>query len=143
MADLENLLAEIDVSETFAPISAAIRALTRVIDESHFTLAGQLQSIHNACLELLERSKPKSPCIFCSLTENLDSHSTMRCNRFPDPVSKALQAARLQLCERCLKAQHDGEDCGVKCTMCGLPHNTLLCHNRARPEVQPFKRRRF
>ncbi|EYC08942.1 hypothetical protein Y032_0063g3445 [Ancylostoma ceylanicum] len=113
MADLENLLAEIDVSETFAPISAAIRALTRVIDESHFTLAGQLQSIHNACLELLERSKPKSPCIFCSLTENLDSHSTMRCNRFPDPVSKALQAARLQLCERCLKAQHDGEDCGI------------------------------
>ncbi|KAL6739058.1 hypothetical protein Aduo_012547 [Ancylostoma duodenale] len=142
MADLENLLAEIDDSETFAPISAAIRALARVIDESHFTLAGQLQSAHNACAELLERSKPKSSCLFCSLAENLDSHTTNRCNRFPDPVSRALQAARLHLCERCLKAQH-GDDCGVKCAMCGLPHNTLLCHGRARPEGQAFKCRRF
>ncbi|EYC30485.1 hypothetical protein Y032_0005g2672 [Ancylostoma ceylanicum] len=71
MADLENLLAEIDVSETFAPISAAIRTLTQVIDESHRTVAGQLQSIHNACLELLKRSKHKSPCSLFVASEPL------------------------------------------------------------------------
>ncbi|KAK6761383.1 hypothetical protein RB195_022445 [Necator americanus] len=94
MNDFDNILAEIDISDTFAPIATAPRVLTRVVENSHLDLAGHLHSIQNACVELLERSKPKSPCTFCSTAENLDNYTTYRCNRFPDPVSKALPAAR-------------------------------------------------
>ncbi|RCN42697.1 hypothetical protein ANCCAN_11337 [Ancylostoma caninum] len=61
---------------------------------------------------LLERTAPKSNCMFCPVESNRDSHHSSRCPRYPDPVAKASQATKLGLCLRCLKAAHE-DDCVV------------------------------
>ncbi|VDP18004.1 unnamed protein product [Heligmosomoides polygyrus] len=88
----------------------------------------------------LERSAPRSSCAFCTFEENRGSHHTARCTRYPDTVSRTVQASRLQLCLRCLKEAH-ADDCDVKCGSCGLDHNGLLCTHR-KPFI-PAKRPRF
>ena len=86
---------------------------------------------------ILERTAPKSSCIFCPVDENRDNHFSGRCSKYPDPVTKAAQATKLGLCLRCLNPAH-GDSCVVKCGNCGSGHNFLLCHNR-RPQL-PAKR---
>ncbi|KIH63106.1 hypothetical protein ANCDUO_06599 [Ancylostoma duodenale] len=88
---------------------------------------------------LLERSKPRSPCISCPLPANKDGHTT-RCSRFANPVAKSVQATKLGLCERCLKSTYE-DDCGAQCARCGRPQNVLLCANRQSVAAN-FKRRR-
>ncbi|KAK6735627.1 hypothetical protein RB195_018689 [Necator americanus] len=78
---------------------------------------------------LLERTAPKSSCLFCTVDENRDNHHSERCPRFPDPISKTAQATKLNLCLLCLKAAHE-DTCGVKCGSCGLGHNFLLCSSK-------------
>ncbi|VDP57835.1 unnamed protein product [Heligmosomoides polygyrus] len=77
----------------------------------------------------LGRSAPRSSCAFCTFEENRDSHHTARCTRYPDTVSRTVQASRLQLFLRCLKEAH-ADDCDVKCGSFGLDHNALLCTHR-------------
>ncbi|PIO59175.1 hypothetical protein TELCIR_19370 [Teladorsagia circumcincta] len=67
----------------------------------------KLGAIEAACQTNMERTTPKSTCSFCTLDENRDSHYTSRCSRYPDPVSRTAQAAKLQLCLKCLKPGHE------------------------------------
>ncbi|XGW29823.1 hypothetical protein V3C99_009122 [Haemonchus contortus] len=90
--------------------------------------------------QLLERTAPKSSCVFCTVEDNKDNHFTARCSKFPDSVSRAAQASKLHLCVKCLKPEHD-LDCGMKCGNCGLDHNSYLC-SRRRPHAQQLKRPR-
>ncbi|KAK6764570.1 hypothetical protein RB195_024769 [Necator americanus] len=137
---MEDFLDEVDTTPAFALISAAIRAFAHRFEGSQDNVLRQLDVIESACLELLKRSEPRSPCAFCTLEQNSDMHHSARCSRFPDAVARPLQAARLALFERCLKEKHGKDDCGVNCVHCGLPHNTFLCSSRDRPSV-PHKRR--
>ncbi|VDP09866.1 unnamed protein product [Heligmosomoides polygyrus] len=43
----------------------------------------------------LERSAPRLSCAFCTFKENHDSHHTARCTRYPDTVSRRVQALGL------------------------------------------------
>ncbi|RCN24206.1 hypothetical protein ANCCAN_30103 [Ancylostoma caninum] len=87
---------------------------------------------------LLKRTEPKSNCAFCTYNDNKDSHPTGRCCRFPDAVSRAVQAASLNLCQKCLQQRH----CGISCTFCGRDHNVLLCPNKSTIAPHPYKRRK-
>lgn len=52
---------------------------------------------------LLERTTPRSKCVFCPVGENIDGHHAGCCHRFVDPVSRAMRASELRLCGRCLR----------------------------------------
>ncbi|EYC41064.1 hypothetical protein Y032_0583g295 [Ancylostoma ceylanicum] len=80
-------------------------------------LSARISAVEDACAKLLERSKLRSPCIFCPLPENKDGHNTARCSRFAVPVAESVQAIKLGLCERCLEPAH-GDDCCVKSARC-------------------------
>ncbi|CAJ0605089.1 unnamed protein product [Cylicocyclus nassatus] len=95
--------------------------------------------IHHQLTIMVERTTPRSNCMFCTVEDNKDQHPTGRCCKFPDAVSRAVQASALGLCERCLQPKHH-EDCGVTCPICGRLHNVLLCPNRG--QNGPFKRRK-
>ncbi|KIH62798.1 hypothetical protein ANCDUO_06916 [Ancylostoma duodenale] len=47
---------------------------------------------------LVERSAPKSNCVFCSIEDNRDNHFSGRCSRYFDPVTRTAQAMVLGLC---------------------------------------------
>ncbi|KAK6742034.1 hypothetical protein RB195_009728 [Necator americanus] len=104
-------------------------------------LLPRLDSLEKACQTLLERTAPKSSCLFCTVDENRDNHHSGRCPRFPDPISKTAQATKLNLCLLCLKAAHE-DTCGVKCGSCGLGHNFLLCSSKRPqpPTKRPYKK---
>ncbi|KIH67447.1 hypothetical protein ANCDUO_02222 [Ancylostoma duodenale] len=129
MAHLEDFPDEIDTTSAFPPLSAAIRSLINRMENDRDSMLRQLNTIENACSEIPKRSEPRSSCACCTLEENRDMHQTVRCSRFPNAVARTLQAAKLALCERCLKPKHGTEDCGVSCVHCGL----LLCSSRGRP----------
>ena len=96
---MEDFLEEIDTTPAFAPISAAIRALTAALEGNNQDVRNRLHKIETACEELLNRTAPRSACAFCSVQENKDAHNSVRCSRFPDPVSRVVRAAKLALCE--------------------------------------------
>ncbi|KAK6750575.1 hypothetical protein RB195_002507 [Necator americanus] len=102
-------------------------------------LLPRLDSLENACQTLLERTAPKSICLFCTVDENRDNHHSGRCPRFPDPISKTAQATKLNLRLLCLKAAHE-DTCGVKCGSCGLGHNFLLRTSKRQRPQPPTKR---
>ncbi|KAK6764974.1 hypothetical protein RB195_025056 [Necator americanus] len=114
-------------------------------------LLPRLDSLEKACQTLLERTAPKSSCLFCTVYENRDNHHSGRCPRFPDPSSKTAQATKLNLCLLCLKAAHE-DTCGVKCGSVALA--TIFCfappkdrshprsgHTRSKHSRQPRQRR--
>ncbi|EYC40107.1 hypothetical protein Y032_0629g849 [Ancylostoma ceylanicum] len=84
---------------------------------------------------LVERSAPKSNCVFCSVEDNRDNHFSGRCSRFSDPVARTAQAMVLRLCLKCLKPEHGAEDCRMRCGGCGRDHNQLLCSSKPRPQA--------
>lgn len=112
---------------------ASLEALTNTVAfisnrlESLFGKVGQIQE---DIAVLLERTTPRSNCVFCPLGENIDGHHAGRCHRFADPVSRAMRASELRLCGRCLRPEH-GKDCPVKCSTCRGEHNAILCSVRA------------
>ncbi|VDO31475.1 unnamed protein product [Heligmosomoides polygyrus] len=105
------------------------------------TTCGRLDRLESALAVLLERSAPRHNCVFCSPEAQTDGHSSTRCTNYRDAIARAVQASKLGLCCRCLKAEHEG-DCGVTCQNCRLPHNLLLCPTRnAAPNHQAKKRK--
>uniref|UniRef100_A0A7I4XXP8 Uncharacterized protein n=1 Tax=Haemonchus contortus TaxID=6289 RepID=A0A7I4XXP8_HAECO len=143
----------VDVALHVEPLTEAVKELkdqlnvfamsiNAKLDAIAETLTRQADIFNQKLDQLMERTKPKSSCLFCSIDDNKDNHPTGRCCRFPDPVSRAAQAANLQLCNRCLQPRHPG-DCGVQCTYCGRDHNALLCPSRSSQSSSPFKRRKI
>ncbi|EYB82324.1 hypothetical protein Y032_0362g3507 [Ancylostoma ceylanicum] len=84
---------------------------------------------------LVERSAPKSNCVFCSVEDNRDNHFSGCCSPFSDPVARTAQAMVLRLCLKCLKPEHRAEDCRMGCGDCGRDHNQLLCSSKPRPQA--------
>ncbi|VDO86374.1 unnamed protein product [Heligmosomoides polygyrus] len=110
MSDLHAALAEMEQGNTILPIIRVLSVLIDKLDSLHNMVAcstGRLDRIEAALQVLRDRTLPKSPCIFCTIAENPDSHHSGRCPRFPDPVSRAVQASKMGLCECCLKPAHD------------------------------------
>ncbi|VDP22757.1 unnamed protein product [Heligmosomoides polygyrus] len=123
-----------------AAISAVLKAV-KELNKSVQLISSRLQYLQTAMDTVMERTEvvltrtaPKSNCIFCTVEENRDSHYSGRCMKYADPVSRTVQASKLNLCLKCLKPSH-GDDCQVKCASCGLGHNQLLCH-QGRPQVK-------
>ncbi|KHJ94289.1 hypothetical protein OESDEN_05781 [Oesophagostomum dentatum] len=81
---------------------------------------------------------PPSFCSFCSIEDSKDCHPTGRCCRFPDAVSRAIQAASLNLCQKYLRARHP-EDCGITYTYCSRDHNVLLCPSKSTHIIPAYK----
>ncbi|KAK6026568.1 hypothetical protein OSTOST_07450 [Ostertagia ostertagi] len=79
---------------------------------------------------LVARSTPRSACIFCTLEENVDSHPSGRCPRYPNTYSRTFQVSKMGLCGQCLKPAHEAA-CKVMCGICRQPHNALLCPVKA------------
>ncbi|KIH53330.1 hypothetical protein ANCDUO_16546 [Ancylostoma duodenale] len=144
MSDFAKVLDEMDHEHRQSPVIQALQAIDDKMASlfNVFATLNARQDRLEAAINLItERSAPVPSCLFCPVAENLDSHQSGRCTRFPDTVSRAVQASRLGLCERCLKTGHE-EDCGVTCQFCRLPHNTLLCPTRSLHfRHQPKKRK--
>ncbi|KIH68847.1 hypothetical protein ANCDUO_00814 [Ancylostoma duodenale] len=90
MAKFNKALDAMEQEESTSSVAMAFRALDSRMDSLMnvcFTTGGRLDRIEGALNLLIERSTPKSACVFCSLAENADSHHSGRCPRFPDPVS--------------------------------------------------------
>uniref|UniRef100_A0A7I4YVX7 DUF5641 domain-containing protein n=1 Tax=Haemonchus contortus TaxID=6289 RepID=A0A7I4YVX7_HAECO len=92
--------------------------------ESLYSLAAEMKTDIET---LMERTAPRSPSIFCTITENVDGHHTGRCHRYSDPVTRAMRVAELRLCSRCLRADHGPALYTVSCSICRGSHNTVLC----------------
>ncbi|EYB92010.1 hypothetical protein Y032_0199g1666 [Ancylostoma ceylanicum] len=144
---------EIDVAIHLEPMAEAIKELKEKIEFCLLSLNAKVDGIAQLtnerwhCVQqildvLLERTKPRSNCVFCTVEDNKDQHPTGRCCKYPDAVSRAVQAAALGLCERCLQPKHV-EDCGVSCPICTRNHNVLLCPNRGTQAVPMYKRRKI
>ncbi|EYC39968.1 hypothetical protein Y032_0635g925 [Ancylostoma ceylanicum] len=143
---------EIDVAIHLEPMAEAIKELKEKTEFCLLSLNAKVDGIAQLtnerwhCVQqildlLLERTKPRSNCVFCTVEDNKDQHPTGRCCKYPDAVSRAVQAAALGLCERCLQPKHV-EDCGVSCPICTRNHNVLLCPNRGTQAVPMYKRRK-
>lgn len=144
------MLDEVDLTMHIEPLRDALKSLEKTIDQLAMVLQQRidsmteilelkLQAYDRAFETILERTKPKSSCVFCSFDDNKDGHPTGRCCRFPDAVARAVQANVLGLCNRCLQPNHS-DDCGFKCAICDQGHNMLLCPSRS--QASPFKRRK-
>ncbi|KAK5971545.1 hypothetical protein GCK32_018833 [Trichostrongylus colubriformis] len=135
MEDLDNVLLS-DDSTSMASLTNALQLLSASIQQIVPRLE-YLQTTNDILMErtsvLLARTAPKSNCTLCAVEENRDSHFSGRCQKYADPVSRTIQASKLNLCLRCLKPSH-GDDCMVTCGGCGLGHNQLLCH-KGRPAM--------
>ncbi|EYB80848.1 hypothetical protein Y032_0398g720 [Ancylostoma ceylanicum] len=144
MAEFNKALDSMEQEESTSSVAVAFRTLDSRLESLMnvcFATSGRLDRIEGALNLLIERSTPKSACVFCSLAENADSHHSGRCPRFPDPVSRAVQASKLGLCERCLKPSHPN-DCGIACQYCRMPHNSLLCPSRSFHYASTSKKRK-
>ncbi|KAK6030960.1 hypothetical protein OSTOST_02897 [Ostertagia ostertagi] len=144
---------EVDVALHIEPLVDAVKdlkeqlnafavALTAKIDSLADILTRRAESLNQKVELLLERTQPRSNCIFCPINDNKDCHPTGRCCRYPDAVSRAVRANNLGLCNRCLQPRHN-EDCGILCTYCGRDHNVLLCPNTLSHATTSAKRRKF
>ncbi|KAK6033498.1 hypothetical protein OSTOST_00307 [Ostertagia ostertagi] len=144
---------EVDVAVHIEPLTEAVRdlkdqlnafaaGLTSKIDALADMHTRQIDALNRKVELLLERTQPRSNCLFCPIADNKDCHPTGRCCRYPDAVSRAVQANNLGLCNRCLQPRH-GEDCGILCTYCGREHNVLLCPNKLSQSTASLKRRKF
>ncbi|VDO65269.1 unnamed protein product [Heligmosomoides polygyrus] len=123
------MLDEVDLSMQIEPLQNAINKLEKKIEQLGIVhqqgiemLNFKLQSYERVFETLLQRTQPKSNCVFCSYEDNKDGHPTGRCCRFPDAVARVVQANVLQLCNKCLQQKHD-EDCGFRCAICDQGHN--------------------
>ncbi|VDP43720.1 unnamed protein product [Heligmosomoides polygyrus] len=140
-ADLQAALDELDVQvhnceAVAAQVSEAVTILREMVPRIA-TMERASKTMERALNTLLDRSTPKSSCVFCPVDENRDNHFSGRCSRFADTVARTAQASRLRLCLCCLMPEHM-DDCRVKCGNCGLDHNVLLC-TRKKPS-HPMKR---
>ncbi|VDP39760.1 unnamed protein product [Heligmosomoides polygyrus] len=117
---------EVDVALYIEPLSDAIKDLREQfnlftmsfntkMDALVDILNRQSKVVNNKIDLILERTIPKSSCVFCAVDGNKDNHPTGRCCRFPDAVSRAVQAANLRLCNKCLQPRH-ADSSRIQCT---------------------------
>ncbi|VDP09922.1 unnamed protein product [Heligmosomoides polygyrus] len=92
----------------------------------------ELSMVKPAIFALIERTRPKQACIFCTLEDSLDSHTSGRCPQFSGTYARMLQVSKMGLCRQRLMPAYE-EECMVRCSVCRQPHNTLLCQERMRP----------
>ncbi|KAK5976305.1 hypothetical protein GCK32_022882 [Trichostrongylus colubriformis] len=123
--DLEQELQlfELERQAAMDAISNTLQGITNRLDTLFAVVAEMRDEVHT----LLERTTPKSTCVFCTLAENVDGHFTGRCHRYLDPVSRAMRVSELHLCARCLRPEHGSAICTVSCNLCRGSHNTVLC----------------
>lgn len=144
---------EVDIAVHIEPISDAVKELKEQLNILVMATNAKLDVIvdlltrQNDIVDqklnvILQQTKPVSSCVFCTVEDNRDNHSTGRCYRFPDAVSRAVQATNLRLCNRCLQPRHS-EDCGIICTFCGKDHNVLICPSKSSLGSSSFKRRKI
>ncbi|CAJ0607755.1 unnamed protein product [Cylicocyclus nassatus] len=121
MPVLAKIVEEMDVEQRQSPIVQALMAIDTKLD----TILNLFAALDARQHRLEAANQPRtSSCVFCP--EGEGSHPSGRCPKYPDPVSRAVQASRLGLCDRCLRKSHD-EPCDTSCNHCRKPHNTLLC----------------
>uniref|UniRef100_A0A7I4YG21 t-SNARE coiled-coil homology domain-containing protein n=1 Tax=Haemonchus contortus TaxID=6289 RepID=A0A7I4YG21_HAECO len=144
---------EVDVAMHIQPLVEAVKdlreqlnvvavGLNSKIDALADMLTRQSDTINRKVELLMERTQPKSNCLFCLIEDNKDCHPTGRCCRYPDAVSRAVRASNLNLCNRCLQPRHR-EDCGILCTYFGREHNVLLCPSKLSQSTGSLKRKKF
>ncbi|CAJ0594562.1 unnamed protein product [Cylicocyclus nassatus] len=121
MPVIAKIVEEMDVEQRQSPIVQALMAIDTKLD----TILNLFAALDARQHRLEAANQPRtSSCVFCP--EGEASHPSGRCPKYPDPVSRAVQASRLGLCDRCLRRSHD-EPCDASCNHCRKPHNTLLC----------------
>ncbi|VDL78221.1 unnamed protein product, partial [Nippostrongylus brasiliensis] len=81
-------LAELDACDA----ATVLTVLSPKLD----AIQASMEELAKGMKVLLERSAPQSSCAFCTVEENRDAHITARCTRYPDTVSRTVQASRLQ-----------------------------------------------
>ena len=135
-ADVINLKVE-QFSATTERVERALQKLS-IIEHK----LDEFLNIRPALELLIERSTPRSACIFCSIDENVDSHTSGRCPRFPNPYSRTFQVSKMGLCGQCLRPAHERE-CRVMCGICHQAHNALLCPARAPSAPYASKKRKL
>uniref|UniRef100_A0A915EBG8 Uncharacterized protein n=1 Tax=Ditylenchus dipsaci TaxID=166011 RepID=A0A915EBG8_9BILA len=70
--------------------------------------------------------RPILPCLFCQ-----GKHYSVRCNLgFQDRKDILLKQGR---CPRCLKKDHQAQDCTVTCATCLSDHHRLICKRFLHP----------
>lgn len=79
--DRELQLMEYERNATLEALGNTLQTISSRID-SLFTLIGDMKADIRT---IMERTAPKSSCIFCSVTDNVDGHYTARCHRYPTP----------------------------------------------------------
>ncbi|KAK6019688.1 hypothetical protein OSTOST_14670 [Ostertagia ostertagi] len=121
--DREIQLLEFERQTSMDAIRDTLQSITTRLD-SLFAMVGEMKQDVRT---LLDRTAPKSSCVFCLVNDNVDNHLTSRCHRYPDPISRAMRISELRLCERCLRQEHGAAVCTVTCNNCRGPHNTVLC----------------
>ncbi|VDL73158.1 unnamed protein product [Nippostrongylus brasiliensis] len=133
--DIDRELRRMD-AERQASLESFVKSVA-ILSNRLESVLSKVSQIQDDVAVLLERSTPKSSCVFCLFDENVDGHHSGRCHRFPDPVSRAMRASELRLCGRCLRPEH-GKGSTVTCSSCRGEHNVILRSSRAAPS---FKRR--
>uniref|UniRef100_A0A7I4Y422 Zinc knuckle CX2CX4HX4C n=1 Tax=Haemonchus contortus TaxID=6289 RepID=A0A7I4Y422_HAECO len=99
MSEFHSALAELEQDERLSPIVKAVRKLDDKIESllNIVTSANRRFDGIEAALQLLmDRTAPRSQCVFCATAENTDAHTSARCPKFPDPVSKAIRASQAE-----------------------------------------------
>ncbi|KAL6738101.1 hypothetical protein Aduo_011687 [Ancylostoma duodenale] len=96
--DVLNLKVEELTSSTTARMSHLDSRLKATINA-----LPNFRQLDEILFQLLERTAPKSACVFSTIAENADSHPSGRCPRFSGTYARTLQASKLGLCGKCLK----------------------------------------
>ncbi|VDO90449.1 unnamed protein product [Heligmosomoides polygyrus] len=106
------------------PSTARIRLQDRSLFNIAANMGACLDSMEPALSQLAEKFNPKSNCVFCNVEAQKDGHNFGRCPNYSDAVAGAVQASKMGLCGRCLKAVHQG-DCGLLAKTASYP--TISC----------------
>ncbi|EYC03856.1 hypothetical protein Y032_0091g2460 [Ancylostoma ceylanicum] len=91
------------------------RSLEERIDSTIQRLEMRMRAYNQVLDTLLDRSKPRSNCMFWTDEDNRDATGSY--HRYADAIARAMQANVMGQCTRCLNAR-DAADSGVRCIMC-------------------------
>lgn len=117
--DREIQLLEFERQTSMDTIRDTLQTITSRLD-SLYAMVGELKEDINI---LINRTAPKSSCVFCPVADNVDNHLTSRCHRY----SSQSRHESVRVALMCSLSARRARCSGLHCYLQHLPWNPQHC----------------